>query len=410
MSNPDINSNYSHSIDRFIIPGISIVLGIMICLRYAVYITIPLPVITALSLVIILLARIYRNTRYCIPLLIFQLYYGATLFIHPYSEPLLRFSRYVAFAIGILLFSPLLMSKQLTLARKYIFVTIFRTLLLMVLISFFIWIYCTIMGYEISDSHFYYYGFKGIFDSGMVLSPAAGVVAIISLHKSLTTTSSPRILWLTTTLISATTCVAAGSRIAVLGMITAFIVEFVLMRNEIKDIFSDFKYKIASIIVLLGLVAISPAAFKVINHKISIGQAHNSIIYSRQKLWTTRIDEIRTSPLIGIGYANESTALSSENATHKPTNIEPGSSWLSLVSYGGIIGLGIFGWFSYKMFSKISANRHKKYVIPTIALLTFFFVDGIAEGWLMFSGALLFPIFWQTCSAAFMAQSYQQYD
>ncbi len=409
MSNPDTNSNYSHSIDRFIIPGISIVLGIMICLRYAVYITIPLPVITALSLVIILLARIYRNTRYCIPLLIFLLYYGATLFIHSDSELLVRLSRYVAFAIGILLFSPLLMSKQLTLARKYIFVTIFRTLLMMVLISFFIWIYCAIMGYEISDSHFYYYGFKGIFDSGMVLSPAAGVVAIISLHKSLTT-SSLRILWLTTTLISATTCVAAGSRIAVLGMITAFIVESVLMRNELKDIFSDFKYKIASIIVLLGLVAISPAAFKVINHKISIGQAHNSIIYSRQKLWTTRIDEIRTSPLIGIGYANESTALSSENATHKPTNIEPGSSWLSLVSYGGIIGSGIFGWFSYKMFSKISANRHKKYVIPTIALLTFFFVDGIAEGWLMFSGALLFPIFWQTCSAAFMAQSYQQYD
>lgn len=400
MSNPDINSNYSHSIDRFIIPGISIVLGIMICLRYAVYITIPLPVITALSLVIILLARIYRNTRYCIPLLIFLLYYGATLFIHPHSEPLLRFSRYVAFAIGILLFSPLLMSKQLTLARKYIFVTIFRTLLMMVLISFFIWIYCTIMGYEISDSHFYYYGFKGIFDSGMVLSPAAGVVAIISLHKSLTT-SSLRILWLTTTLISATTCVAAGSRIAVLGMITAFIVESVLMRNEVKDIFSDFKYKIASIIVLLGLVSISPAAFKVINHKISIGQAHNSIIYSRQKLWTTRIDEIRTSPLIGIGYANESTALSSKNATHKPTNIEPGTSWLSLVSYGGIIGLGIFGWFSYKMFSKISANRHKKYVIPTIALLTFFFVDGIAEGWLMFSGALLFPLFWLSCSITY---------
>lgn len=257
MSNPDTNSNYSHSIDRFIIPGISIVLGIMICLRYAVYITIPLPVITALSLVIILLARIYRNTRYCIPLLIFLLYYGATLFIHSDSELLVRLSRYVAFAIGILLFSPLLMSKQLTLARKYIFVTIFRTLLMMVLISFFIWIYCAIMGYEISDSHFYYYGFKGIFDSGMVLSPAAGVVAIISLHKSLTT-SSLRILWLTTTLISATTCVAAGSRIAVLGMITAFIVESVLMRNELKDIFSDFKYKIASIIVLLGLVAISP--------------------------------------------------------------------------------------------------------------------------------------------------------
>lgn len=401
MSNPDTNSNYSHSIDRFIIPWTSIVLGIMICLRYAAHITIPLQVITALSLVIILLSRIYRNTRYCIPLLIFLLYYGATLFIHPHSEPLLRFSRYVAFAIGILLFSPLLMSKQLTLARKYIFITIFRTLLMMVLISFFIWIYCTIMGYEISDRHFYYYGFKGIFNSGMVLSPAAGVVAIISFHKSLTTTSSLRILWLTTALISATTCVAAGSRIAVLGMITAFIVESVLMRNEIKDIFYDFKYKIASIIVLLALVSISPAAFKVINHKISIGQAHNSIIYSRQKLWTTRTDEILSSPLIGIGYANEYTALSSGHTTPKATNIEPGSSWLSLASYGGIIGLGIFGWFSYTMFGKIYANRHKKYTIPTIALLTFFFVDGIAEGWLMFSGALLFPLFWLSCSITY---------
>ncbi len=398
MSNPDINSNYSHSIDRFIIPGISIVLGIMICLRYAVYITIPLPVITALSLLIILLARIYRNTRYCIPLLIFLLYYGATLFIHSDSELLVRLSRYVAFVIGILLFSPLLMSKQLTLARKYIFVTIFRTLLMMVLISFFIWIYCTIMGYEISDSHFYYYGFKGIFDSGMVLSPAAGVVAIISLHKSLTTTSSLRILWLTTTLISTITCVAAGSRIAVLGMITAFIVESVLMRNVIKDIFSDFKYKIASIIVLLGLVAMSPAASKVISHKNSIGQAHDSIIYSRQALWTARIDEICSSPLTGIGYANESTGLSSDHAVQQSTNLEPGSSWLSLASYGGIIGVGIFSWFSYMMLGETYANRHKKHAIPTLALLTFFFVDGIAEGWLMFSGALLFPIFWSTCS------------
>lgn len=398
MSNPDINSNYSRPIDKFIIPGISIILGIMTCLRYAQHITIPLQVITALSLLIILLGRIYHNTRYCIPLLAFLLYYGATLFIHPHSELLVRLSRYVAFAIGILLFSPLLMSKQLTLVRKYIFVTIFRTLLMMVLISFLIWIYCTIMGYEISDSHFYYYGFKGIFDSGMVLSPAAGVVAIVSLHKSLTTTSSLRILWLVMTLISTITCVAAGSRIAVLGMITAFIVESVLMRNVIKDIFSDFKYKIASIIVLLGLVAMSPAASKVISHKNSIGQAHDSIIYSRQALWTARIDEICSSPLTGIGYANESTGLSSDHAVQQSTNLEPGSSWLSLASYGGIIGVGIFSWFSYMMLGETYANRHKKHAIPTLALLTFFFVDGIAEGWLMFSGALLFPIFWSTCS------------
>ena len=398
MLNTYIKSFNSHRSGKLIIPAISSILGVICCVRYAGYIIIPLPVLSLLSLIIILSTNVCRLTRYCLPLSAFLIYYGISLVIHPYPEPLLRISRYVAFAIGLLLFSPLLMSKNLTLARKYIFASMFWTLLAMVLMSFLLWIYCVIAGYAISDSRFYYYGFKGIFDNGMVLSPAAGFIALISFHKSLTNASPLQIVWFTIAIISLITCVSAGSRITALGTITAMTVESILMRKRIKETLSETKPKITIIAVSLALVAIFPTAYKVIAHKNSIGHSHNSLIYSRQEIWTNRVNEICTSPLIGIGYANELTRESDCNESGKLYNLEPGSSWLSLASYGGIIGLGLFCWYMYDIAHKAYAGRHIKSTALTISLLTFFFINGVAEGWLMFSGSLMFPLFWMTCS------------
>ena len=33
-----------------------------------------------------------------------------------------------------------------------------------------------------------------------------------------------------------------------------------------------------------------------------------------------------------------------------------------------------------------------------LALLIFFLLNGVTEGWLFFAGSLMFPLFWLTCS------------
>ncbi len=401
MPQPEMALYAIRHIRRKLIQTLSIITSAAICVRCSYLIDIPLPVISILSMMV-LVACVEKRTTVCIPLLSLVVYYGLTLVIHPEPELRLRTSRFTAFTIGMLTFSPLLTSHWLRLAKVWIGKTAFWLLATMVGISFVIWIYCIATGREMSDTTFFYYGFKGVFDKGMTLSPIAGLISVISLYKSLTATNPKyAAYWTVASFISVTTCVAAGSRIATAAMIAAITIELILMRESLKKRLSHTRSKIMAVVAILSLFALSPMAFQVIIHKNSIGNNHNSLIYSRQEIWTTRCQEISSSPLSGIGYANEFPRPSWKNEPGKLTYLEPGSSWLSLLSYGGIIGAVLFCWFIYTITTKIYRIRHSQLAILVISLLTFFLVNGIAEGWLMFAGAIMFPLFWLSCSIPF---------
>ena len=405
------HKNTFHTSHRFrwiLIQTLSVILSAAICARCSGLIDIPLPVITALSL-IVLAACFEKQIALCLPLASLVTYYGFTLIMHPEPELPLRASRFAAFTIGMLIFSPLLTSSWLNLARERIGKMMFWILVIMVAASFTIWIYCMATGRQMSDTTFFYYGFKGIFDKGMTLSPIAGFISVITLQKALATNKSTHaVYWTIATVISIITCVAAGSRIATAAMIAAITIESLLMRDCIKKHLAGIRSRILATAAILSLAALSPMALQVIVHKNSIGDSHDSLIYSRQEIWATRFKEISSSPFIGIGYANEYPRPSWKNEPGELTYLEPGSSWMSLLSYGGIIGGALFCWFMSATAKNLCRTRHSQLTPLTISLLTFFLVDGIAEGWLLFAGALMFPLFWLTCSIPFNPDSFSK--
>ncbi len=377
-------------------------LVILMCLRHAIGVTIPLPFVSLLSLAVFLTAQ-PRRTFLNKPLACFVAIYGLSLLLHPAPELWLRAQRFLAFLIGMLCFSSLLTSDSLAKTRLRISAITYYVLSAMVFLSFLVWLASFIQFGEdgIWKSGIHNYGFCGIFKMGMVLSPVSAIIAITSAFLLLEGKCKIKPflngLILLTGIIM---CVAGGSRIASVGLFLSLASLLIIKRHVLAQMLHS---RLAIAMALSGtilLIASSPYALSVIRHKNMIGESHGSLFYSRERLWHDRIEEFASSPLTGIGYANE---FPSERNKGSLTEIEPGSSWLALMSYGGLVGLGCFLWFSSSLARMLYRIRDDGRFPLCLAILLFLVINAFTEGWLMFAGSIIFPVFWLATSAVWAA-------
>lgn len=396
--------------NRKLINWAGVLLALLTCLRPIEGVNIPLPILTCVCVVVIMLCATDKHTMVCVPAIAFLGIYAVSLLIHPQPQFFLRAARFLAFCIGLAMFSPMISNSRLANIRGCFFKISMWLMSLMVVVSFGILIYCMVTHKPISDHTYFYYGFKGVCDNGMTLSPMAALVAIFALYKSINSQSPIKVIsWLSLFVIGMITCVGAGSRIAVAGMAIAIIAMVIMSVAAIKAKLNNPSVRIALICGSIVVMVMTPPALKVVNYKNKVAKEHNSMIYSRKSIWETRVAEIKSSPFIGIGYANEFHRSDSKNAPIDLTIIEPGSGWLSLLSYGGILGFGTFIWFlinlCHKLRNRWQSADYRQAVILTVGLLAFFFIDCIAEGWLFFPGSLMFPFFWSSYSITFNTSS-----
>lgn len=385
-------------------------LGVLICARHSFLCPIPLPAVTLLSLVV-LLAGLARRFSINLPLLVFVGLCAASIVIHPWPAPWLRSQRFMAFVVGMLCFSPLLLTDKLAVMRAYLAKSIFVTLGVMVSLSFLVWIVCLIQNGEegIWMEQFHYYGFKGIFERGMTLSPVAGTLAIISAAKVIDLhTRSYRLLHVVLFVIGSITCVVAGSRIAIVGLVIGLCVLLWQNYRHILALLKNRKAKIVSICCGVTILAMLPSSLNIVRYKLQIGEKHGSTFYSRQQLFSDRKEELLHSPWLGIGYANE---FPSETNGGDVRNIQPGSSWLSILTYTGVVGGLVFLWFLTMMIKHIRRKENRQPYPPAFfPLLIFLFIDAMTEGWLLFGGALMFPLFWLTISYTWQGRNSSHTD
>lgn len=377
-------------------------LVILMCLRHAVGVAIPLSFVSLLSLAVFLTSH-PRRTFLNKSLACFVAIYGLSLLLHPAPEPWLRTQRFLAFLIGMLCFSPLLTSDSLAKTRLRISAITYYVLSAMVFLSFLVWLASFIRFGEdgIWKSGIHNYGFCGIFKVGLVLSPVSAIIAITSAFLLLEGKCKIKPflngLILFTGIIM---CVAGGSRIASVGLFLSLASLLIIKRHVLAQMLHS---RLAIAMALSGtilLIASSPYALSVIRHKNMIGESHGSLFYSRERLWHDRIEEFASSPLTGIGYANE---FPSERNKGSLTEIEPGSSWLALMSYGGLVGLGCFLWFSSSLARMLYRIRDDGRFPICLAILLFLVINAFTEGWLMFAGSIIFPVFWLATSAVWAA-------
>lgn len=372
--------------------------AILICLRHISGIEIPLAAVSALSLGLFFVS-LRGRISVCLPLLATLFILAVSLVLNPTPDFSARTQRFIAMSAGLLCFSPLLSDDGLIDARRTAARTLFVVFSSTACISLILWGYCLLQYSNHFDAGFNHYGFRGIMKYGMTLSPVSALAAITSFWLMFRSDvrRRNRILWTGLALVATVCCVAAGSRMAVLSLALSLLL-IAAFRYRILLGFLKTRAGIitaASVIVVLA-VAI-PRALDVLQLKQAVGESHKSMFYSREKLWHDRCEEFRLSPIIGIGYANQTTPHSAESED-KTNGIEPGSSWLTVLTYGGILGAAAFLWFLADLLRRLLSRRKSEEFSLLSAILLFLLLNMITEGWLFFAGALMFPVFWLTCA------------
>ena len=133
---------------------------------------------------------------------------------------------------------------------------------------------------------------------------------------------------------------------------------------------------------------------------------NDDYLASRRDLWSDRSQEIQKFRVFGTGFGcvDESSTHSYKATTSKfnysidPQDgiIEPGSSWMYVLSATGIPGFIIFTLLLAFVF--LGTLRGKGLLA---GLLCFFAIHMMAEGYVLSSGSVMTYIFWLTMACAF---------
>ena len=154
--------------------------------------------------------------------------------------------------------------------------------------------------------------------------------------------------------------------------------------------------------VLLGIVIVGMLCFPIWG-KYTVGLVNKNAANvelgafgSRTLKWTARISEFSSSPVCGIGYASVDKRL---DVVGPGGAVEPGSSWLAILSMTGIIGFILFIVVLWKPFRYLNSYP-TPYNALLLGLVVFICTHMIAEGYIYAGGSPVCFIAWLIIGAA----------
>ena len=152
-------------------------------------------------------------------------------------------------------------------------------------------------------------------------------------------------------------------------------------------------------IVLLAAVTLPiwGSALDPVMQKYKDNVAEGSAYSSRENLWSARVMEFESSPLIGVGFDAIDLNLSSASGGYDKDSgmVESGSSWLIILSMTGLIGAILLFPVLFGTYRKLWFDSSPQATM-LLGLLTFFFVHMIAEGYIFYGGSMLAFLLWLT--------------
>ena len=120
---------------------------------------------------------------------------------------------------------------------------------------------------------------------------------------------------------------------------------------------------------------------------------------SRTDLWNDRIAEFKHSPWIGVGFGSVNQQISTHEKIKRGGTIEPGSSWLFVLSSIGVFGFFLFSLLFFIPIYKLICRRKiikDSVFLSSNSILICFFVHMFFEGYILSSGSMLFLYLWTT--------------
>jgi len=218
--------------------------------------------------------------------------------------------------------------------------------------------------------------FSGLTYHSMILGPIASIGFLSILNKIIF--QKINILFFIPLFLCFVSTLLAASRTAIIALLFASIIV----------LFYRFKKKSISIIIIFGFLTLSVSG-SFLNSLNNKGDKNSRIFH-----WTDRIEEFNSSPVYGIGFASIFKGSSGDGGDGM---IEPGSSWMAILSMTGILGFLNFILLIYSILMKLkkkSSNFNFKESSLYMSIITFFLVSFISEGYVFASGSILTMIFW----------------
>jgi O-antigen ligase len=129
--------------------------------------------------------------------------------------------------------------------------------------------------------------------------------------------------------------------------------------------------------------------------KQEYGRENENLFVTRENKWKNRLEEFQSSPFYGIGYYAVSENYSDD--LNKITGqIEPGSSWLAVLSMLGISGFIPFVYLFFKNLYYLYHDHNTSSSSLLGGVLIFFMVHMLAEGYVFGAGSFMFFMLWLT--------------
>lgn len=301
--------------------------------------------------------------------------------------------RALAFFSLVFMVGPFFENSRLIHLRRLLFVRTLLVLRWIVLLSF-------LLKFIAPDQVTNDSGFSGLTVHSMVLSPLAGICVLYSLYR-FHLSETRRELYKEAAYISICFLVLllSGSRGALAATVVGAAFFYIrLYRSQIG--------MLLQVGLFILLLAISTSAIwwpytERLRQKTETSRRSGGIVSSRERIWQDRIDEFVAYPLFGVGFSSFNLDyIQSEHTINRHSGtIEPGTSWLFLLSSMGLYGflsfLLPFAYGIYILFKELDTGL-KGGLLSSMMVL--FSVHMLIEGYITASGAYICFLLWLSLS------------
>lgn len=237
-------------------------------------------------------------------------------------------------------------------------------------------------------------GFNGITNHSMTLSSISGISSVVCFHYyNLEKNKKRKRIWIACIIVSLLTCFLGGSRSALLA---AFAGLFYYLWCYLNGSIGKFlKY----LVITSALVAVATPIWypytENMRKKVEANEVMGGQFSSRETLWDNRVAEFESSPVFGIGFSSIDLKLTG-NVVGLNGGVEPGSSWLFILSSTGLLGLLLVIFMVLPQIVKIARNPvfYSQITVFVVSILVNRVVHMFAEGYVLASGDFSFLYVW----------------
>lgn len=231
--------------------------------------------------------------------------------------------------------------------------------------------------------------FGGLAVHSMVLALFSGVAALYLYYRSLTQNEDRRIIYWILVILSIMSTFFSASRSALLATFAGLLVMLYFIKKENGSFIKTL------LVIIVGATLTFPlweGAAEGVLKKQENNDKSGEQFGSRSVKWEARIDEFLSSPVFGVGFSAQDPNGKDEYDKRNGT-VEPGSSWLCILSMTGAIGFVLIFIMILRpiLFLRGDPNPYNALLL---GLLTFFFLSFVSEGYVYAGGYAMCFVAW----------------